>query len=54
MFRFPKSDVLVSQTRWFGFWSMQSVEICSAEPSSAKLDGLVSETRGSRISRSLI
>jgi hypothetical protein len=33
---------------------MRSAEICSAEPGSAKLDGPVLETRGSRISRNLI
>jgi hypothetical protein len=32
---------------------MHSVTICSTEPSSAKSDGPVSETRGSRISRNL-
>jgi hypothetical protein len=31
---------------------MQFVEICSSEPDSAKLDGSVSETGGSKISRS--
>jgi hypothetical protein len=46
-----KPDVPVSQTRWFGFQPMQSAMICSTEPSSAKLDGPVSETGGSRISR---
>jgi hypothetical protein len=30
---------------------MHGVTICSTEPSSAKSDGLVFETRGSRISR---
>jgi hypothetical protein len=32
---------------------MQSVEICSVEPSSAKSDDPVLETRGSEISKSL-
>jgi hypothetical protein len=45
-------DVLVSQTRWFNFWPMWSAKICSVEPSSAKLDGSVSETGGFKISRS--
>jgi hypothetical protein len=45
-------DVPVSQTRWSGFWLMQTTEISSAEPSSAKLDGPVLEIGGSRISRS--
>jgi hypothetical protein len=31
---------------------MRSAKICSVEPSSAKLDGPVSETRGFKISRS--
>jgi hypothetical protein len=44
-----KSDIPVSQTGWSYFWSMQDVEICSIEPSSAKLDSLISETGGSRI-----
>jgi hypothetical protein len=45
-------DVLVSQTGWPGFWLIQSVEICSTKPSSAKPDDLVSKTRGSKIFRS--
>jgi hypothetical protein len=32
---------------------MHSATICYAEPSLAKLDGPISETRGSRISRNL-
>jgi hypothetical protein len=46
-------NILVSQFGWSSFWLMQSAEISSAEPSSAKLDGSVKETRGSRIFRSL-
>jgi hypothetical protein len=46
-----KSDVPVGQTGCSGFWSMCSATICFAEPSLTKLDGLVSETGGSRISR---
>jgi hypothetical protein len=46
-----KPNVLVCQTGQFGFLPMCSVTICSAEPSSAKLDGPVSKTGGSRISR---
>jgi hypothetical protein len=45
-------DVLVSQIGWSSFRPMQGAEICSTEPNSAKLNGLVSETGGSRISRS--
>jgi hypothetical protein len=47
-----KSDVTVSQTGWSSFQSMQGVEIYSAESSSAKSDGSISETGGSGISRS--
>jgi ribonuclease HI len=46
-----KSDVLVCQIRQSGFWPMCSATNCSAGPSSTKLDGPVSETGGSRISR---
>jgi hypothetical protein len=46
-----KSDVPVCQTGQFGFWPMHRAIICSAKPSSAKPDGSVSETGGSRISR---
>jgi hypothetical protein len=46
-----KSDVSVYQTKWSGFWLMQSAEICSAEHSSAKPDGPVSKIGGSGISR---
>jgi hypothetical protein len=41
------------QTGCFGFQLMQSVEICSTRPSSAKQDVSESETLGSRISESL-
>jgi hypothetical protein len=44
-------DVPVCQSRQSSFRLMYSVTICSAESSSAKPDGLVSETRGSKISR---
>jgi hypothetical protein len=46
-----KLDVLVCQTGCSSFQPMQSATIYSAEPDSAKSDGLVSEIRGSRISR---
>jgi hypothetical protein len=46
-----KLDVPVGQTGCSSFWSMCSATICFAEPSLTKLDGLVSETGGSRISR---
>jgi hypothetical protein len=46
-----KSDVTISQNKWSGFWPMQGAEIYFAEPSLAKLEGLVSKTGGSRISR---
>jgi ribonuclease HI len=46
-----KSDVLVCQTGQSGFQPMHSAIICSAEPSSAKPNGPVSETGGSKISR---
>jgi hypothetical protein len=36
-----------------GFWPIYSASICSAEPSSTKQDGPVSEIGGSRISRIL-
>jgi hypothetical protein len=44
-------DVLICQTGCSDFQAMCSATICSAEPSSMKLDGPVSETRGSKISR---
>jgi hypothetical protein len=44
-------DVLFCQTRCSGFWPMHNAIIYSAESSSTKLDGLVSETRVSRISK---
>jgi hypothetical protein len=44
-------DVPFCQTGQFGFWPMQSVTICFAEPCSTKSDGPVSEIRGSKISR---
>jgi hypothetical protein len=47
-----KSDVPVYQTKWYGFWPMHSVGICSVEPSSVKSDGLVSKTKGAGISKS--
>jgi hypothetical protein len=46
-----KSNVPVYQTRQSDFWSMHRATICSAKPSSIKLDGPVSETGGSRISK---
>jgi hypothetical protein len=46
-----KSDVPVCHTGQFGFWLMCSAKIYSAEPSSAKPDGPVSETEGSEISK---
>jgi ribonuclease HI len=46
-----KSDVPVCQTGQSGFWPMHSAKIYSAEPSLAKLDGPISETRGSKISK---
>jgi hypothetical protein len=48
-----KSDVSASQIGWSGFRSMQGAKIYSTEPSSTKSDGLISETGGSKISRSL-
>jgi hypothetical protein len=48
-----KLDVSISQTGWSSVWPMQSAKICSAEPRSAKPDGSISQTEGSRISRSL-
>jgi hypothetical protein len=39
-----KTDVPIFQTRCFGFWPMQIVEICSIESNSAEPDGPVSET----------
>jgi hypothetical protein len=44
-------NVLVCQTGPYGFRSMHSTTIYSAKPSSAKLDGPIFETGGSRISR---
>jgi hypothetical protein len=46
-------DVLVCQIGCSGFRPMCSATICSTEPSSAKPDGPVSETGGSRISKIL-
>jgi hypothetical protein len=46
-----KMDVPVCQTGYFGFWLMLSAKICYAEPDSAKSDGPVLETRGSKIFR---
>jgi ribonuclease HI len=48
-----KLDVPVCQARESSFWSMHSAIVCSAKPSLAKPDVLVSETEGSRISRIL-
>jgi hypothetical protein len=49
---------LIKSRKWFskkigccGFQSMHSATICYAEPSLAKLDGLIFETRGSEVSR---
>jgi hypothetical protein len=51
-FGFPeKIDVPVCQTGQSSFWPMDGAIIYSAELSSPKLDGLVSKTRGSKISR---
>jgi hypothetical protein len=44
-------DVPICQTRQSSFRSMHKATICSTEPSSAKLDGPDSKTRGSGISR---
>jgi small nuclear ribonucleoprotein (snRNP)-like protein len=46
-----KPDVPICQTGWSDFWPMCSAIICYVEPSSAKPDDPVSETRGSKISR---
>jgi hypothetical protein len=46
-------DVMVSQTGCSGFRPMQSAWIYSTEPNSVKMDGPISKTEGSRISRSL-
>jgi hypothetical protein len=46
-----KPNVPVCQTEQFGFRPMHSTTICSAKPNLAKLDVLVSETGGSKISR---
>jgi hypothetical protein len=43
-----KPNVPICQTGWSGFWPMHSVTIYSAELSSAKPDGLVSESGGSK------
>jgi hypothetical protein len=48
-----KSDVSICQTGQSGFSSMHSVIVCSTEPSSAKLDVLVSEIGEFKISRIL-
>jgi hypothetical protein len=44
-------NVSVYQTGHSDFWPIHSAIVCSAEPSLAKPDVLVSETRGSGISR---
>jgi hypothetical protein len=46
-----KPDVLVCQIGQSGFWPMCSATVYSIEPSLAKLDTPVSETGGSKISR---
>jgi hypothetical protein len=46
-----KSNVPVCQTGQSDFQPMPSVIVCSAEPSSTKLDGSIYETVGSKISR---
>jgi ribonuclease HI len=48
-----KPDIPVCQSGWSGFWLMYNATIYSAEPSSAKPNGPVSETGGSGISRIL-
>jgi hypothetical protein len=48
-----KLDVLVCQTGQSSFWLVHNAKICSAEPSSTKLDVSVSKTEGSKISRIL-
>jgi ribonuclease HI len=48
-----KPDVPICQTRQFIFRPMCSAAICSAEPSSVKSDGPVSETEKSKISNIL-
>jgi hypothetical protein len=48
-----KLDVPVCQTGQSGVRSMCSAMVCSVGPSPAKLDDLVSETEGSKISRAL-
>jgi hypothetical protein len=45
--------VFWKKTGCSGFQPMCSATICSIEPSSAKLDGPVSKTGGSKISRTL-
>jgi hypothetical protein len=46
-------DVPVCQTGLSSFWSMHNETVCSAEPSSAKMDALIFEIGGSGISRVL-
>jgi hypothetical protein len=46
-----KLDVLVCQIGQPGFWPMCNAMVYSIEPSLAKLDTPVSETGGSKISR---
>jgi hypothetical protein len=46
-----KPDVPACQTEWSDFRLMYNATICSAEPSSVKLDGLVLETRWSKNSK---
>jgi hypothetical protein len=48
-----KSDVPVCQTGYSGFQPMHNVIICSAEPSSAKPNGPISEIGGFKIFRNL-
>jgi hypothetical protein len=48
-----KLDVLVCQMDQSSFRPVHSAIVCSAEPSSTKLDILVSKIRGSEISRIL-
>jgi hypothetical protein len=46
-----KLDVPVCQTGQFSFWPMYSAIVCSVGPSPAKLDSPVSDTSGSKISK---
>jgi hypothetical protein len=45
-----KPDVLICQTEYSSFQPMHNVAVYSAEPDSTKLDGLVVEIGGSKIS----